>query len=312
MAAGVIAALALGGCAGAPREDAWPAPERGASSEVVGYLDGEPVLLEEVARYLRSRDPEAFSRNLDAFLLARLARAEGALLGVKVPAAALRQATARRIAEWEARVRAASRQQAGEEIAPELWLERVSGMSMARFREEVALHTEVELLEDRLIRFEQQSGSSVEVSLLVVEGGGEAEGIVARLRAGEPFAALAKEISLHESAREGGRIPDRLLAEDFSERVVREALFAATVRAGDTLGPFAAPSAKGEFQQVYRVEAVHAAAAGPYASIEEAIARELGNRPVSVAEYERWRRRILLRHGFALAPPPRESSGGSR
>ncbi len=300
---GVIVAV-LAACASPAREDPWPAPEAG--SEVVGYLDGKPIALQEVARYLRSRDPEAFSRNLEAYLLSRLAREEAGALGIGVAPAALRQATERRIAEWEARVRAASRQQGGEEIAPELWLERVSGLSMARFREEVARHTEAELLEDRLLRYEQRISPSVEVSILVVEGIAKAESALARLRGGEPFVAVAKDLSVHESASGGGRIDFRLLAADLSDSAVREALFGPGARAGQTPGPFAAPSAKGEFQQIYRIEALHAADGRPYAAHEESILRDLGKRPVSVAEYERWRRRILLRHGFTAAPPPRE------
>jgi len=293
----------LAACASRVREDPWPA----AGPEVIGYLDGRPIALEEVARYLRSRDPEAFSRNLEAYLLSRLAREEASALGIGVAPAALRQATGRRIAEWEARVRAASKQQGGEEVTPELWLARVSGMSMARFREEVARHTEAELLEDRLLRYEQRTSASVEVSLLVVDGTPKAEAILGRLRAGESFDALAREASVHESAGAGGRIEFRLLAADLSDDAVREGLFARGVRAGQTVGPFAAPSAKGDFRQLYRIDAVHPAEAKPYAALEESILRDLGKRPVSVAEYERWRRRILLRHGFAVAPPPRES-----
>jgi hypothetical protein len=271
----------------------------------VGWLDEQPVTYGEVSRFLRTREPEAFFRNLEALVLERVTRSEASVLGIGVPEPMVRRQSAERVRQWEARVRAASKQQTGQEIDPALWLQRVAGMSMSEFLGHVRRHTEVELLQDRLLRYELLVASRVEVSILVVADEARARELAERLRGGGDFAALAREHSLHSSAAAGGEIPFPLLREDFNSPSVADAVLAAAP--GEVVGPLltgGGPAAG--VWQIYRVEQRHAPLRGSAGELTERVERDLETRPVAVGEYERWRRRVLLRHGFHAAPPPKE------
>jgi hypothetical protein len=200
--------------------------------------------------------------------------------------------------EWENNVREAARAQTGEEVEPSLWLQRVAGASLADLRSWVEHHTEVELIQDRLLRYELLSSPRVEVSLLVVADEARARALKDEAGKGD-FAAIAKANSAHPNAPEGGRVPGALLAGDVADAAVRDALLRA--KAGDLLGPFATRGGEKGHWQVYRVDVTEPGRKGTYAELEREIARDLETRPVHVAEYERWRTRVLVRHGFLAA-----------
>ncbi|MHC4931746.1 MAG: peptidylprolyl isomerase [Planctomycetota bacterium] len=300
----LLPALLLAACAtsSVPEPDPWPSGTP-PLAETVGWLDERPVTYGEVARYMRIRDPEAFFRNLEGYVLERVTRAEAIPLGVTVEPALLGSRTNVQLLEWEQRVRQESKSRTGEEIDPALWLQRVAGMSMAEFRRHVRRYTEVELLQDRLLRFEQLSSPRIEVSILVVKEKELADRLAREIRGGADFGKLARAHSLHASRSEGGRIAFPFLRGDVNQPSVREKLFAAGE--GDLVGPL--PTERGH-RQIYRIEAVREAATGKYEGLRDQINRTLEARPVVEAEYERWRRRILLRHGFNAAPMPRSEA----
>jgi hypothetical protein len=289
----------LAACSSAPSDaDPWP-NESAPLAETVGWLDERPVTYGAVARYLRTKDPESFSRALEGLVLERVTRAEAAPLGVTVRPALVTRETDRRMREWERRVRAASKEEGGEEIDPALWLQRVAGISVARLRSWVRDHTEIELLQDRLLRYETLTSPQVELSILVMKDEARLQRLSAVALRDASFAALARKHSLHASAKDGGRIGYPLLPADINEAAVREQLFEA--EAGRILGPFPTRGGTETFYQLYRVEGARPARPGDYARLGREVERDLEARPVPVGEYERWRRRILLRHGFVAA-----------
>jgi len=294
-----LAAL-LAGCASAPAVGEWTAAE----PDAAGWLDGRPVLYGDVGRFLRTTDPEAFARALDGLVFERIAREEAAASGISVAPATLARDTTRRIREWEERLQRSAREELGGAVDPGTWLRRVAGITRDEFRAIVRRQAETELLQDRLLRFEQLRAARVEVSILVVGEESRARDLLTRARAGESFAALAREHSVHATKESGGRLDFPLLDADVSEPAVASALRRA--RPGDVVGPFAAAADGKPYFQLYRVEAVHAARELPYRALGAEIERSLEERPVSVGEYERWRRRAALRHGFVAAPPPQE------
>jgi len=302
--AGLIVVLAVAGaCGSAPREDPWSPDSSPAGERVVGWVDGSPVGYGDVGRYLRDRDPIAFYRHLEGLLLERLTRVEAGPLGIEVDAAALERATRRRLAEWDQRVRETSKAQTGREVEPALWLQRTAGISMLEFEQQVRRHTEVELLQDRLLRFEQLHSPRREISMIVTADAELARSLRARLDSGEDFAALAKDNSVHESGADGGRVPHPLLPDDVSDPAVRKALFELPV--GAVAGPFATEAPDGSvWYQLYRIEGVGEAEEGTWDRLAPRVLETLRKRPVDVAEYERWRRRMLLRHGFVAAAAP--------
>ena len=294
----LLAVLLLAACRSAGPDDPWPAA--GADSyETVGWIDGSPVTYGDVARYALTKDPESFTLHLEGLVVERVTRDEARRAGVTVPRAALARATERRMREWDAAVRSSSRAQTGREVDPALWLERTAGLSLAQWRDWVRRHTETELLQDRLLRYEALTSSTVEVRLLVTEDPDAAGALAERARKGEDFAALAREHSVHATAGEGGRVTFRLLPDDVNDAAVRTALFEASP--GEVVGPFAVRAGPETFHQVYRVESAGSPRTGSYAELSRDVARDLETRPVDVGEYERWRRRALLRHGFLAA-----------
>ena len=273
---------------------------------IVGWLDRQPVTYGNVGLYLRSKDPEAFARGLEGVLFERVVRAEATELGITVERALVQRQTTRRLAEWEASLRAAGREQTGQDVDPGEWLRRVAGMTRAEFRAHLSRHTKLELLEDRLLRYELLRAERVEVSILVVRERKQADELRERLRGGADFAELARQDSSHTTAKQGGRIAFPLLKQDLNESNVAAALF--SIPEGAVGGPFHTSTPEGDYYQIYRLERRLPAESGPYAVVAKQIERALEVRPVVVEEYERWRRRVLLRHGYQPAPPPTPGS----
>ena len=295
----------LAACSLAPTDsDPWP-DTSAPLAETVGWLDERPVTYGAVARYLRTKDPEAFSRALEGLVLERVTRAEAAPLEVKVRPALVTRETDRRMRDWERRVRAAAKEEGGQEIEPALWLQRVAGISVAQLRSWVRDHTEIELLQDRLLRYESLTSPQVEVSILVLKDEAQLRRFRAVAERDGSFPALARKHSLHASAKDGGRVGYPLLPADINDPAVRDQLFQA--EPGRILGPFPTRGGAETFFQLYLVERVRPARQGDYALMAREVERDLEARPVPVGEYERWRRRILLRHGFVAAHAAGES-----
>jgi hypothetical protein len=252
----------------------------------------------DVARYLRTKDPDAFARGLEGLIIERVTLSEAGPMGVTVPRALVDRDTSKRMAAWEKNIRTAALEQSGEEVDPALWLQRVAGVSLAELRSWMEHHTEVELIQDRLVRYEALTSARVEVSLILLEDEARARDVRTEAESGD-FAALAKNNSIHTTSAEGGRIPGALLPMDVSDPAVRDALFRA--RKGDVLGPFSTRSGEKTYYEIYKVEEVLLPRKGSYAELSKEVARDLETRPVAVAEYERWRMRVLVRHGFLVA-----------
>lgn len=295
------AAVALGilvaSCGTTPERDPWRAG-RPPSEETVGWIDDVPVTYGDVARYIRTKDPESFAHGLEGLVIERVTLGEAGPMGVTVPRALVAREAGKRMAAWENNVKTAAREQAGEEIDPALWLQRVAGVSLAEFRSWVEHHTEVELIQDRLVLYEVLTSPHVEVSLILVEDEARARDVKAKAETGD-FAAIAKASSVHPTATDGGRIPGWLLPGDIADATVRDALFRA--KEGAVLGPFRGRGTDPATFEIYRVEATAPARKGSYAELSRDIARDLEKRPVPMAEYDRWRARVLVRHGFLAA-----------
>jgi hypothetical protein len=288
----------LAACGAPPERDPWRAGGPPPVSETVGWIDEAPVTFGDVARYLRTKDPEAFARGVEGVVIERITLGESSAMGVTIPKVLVDREASRRMDAWSKNVREASLRQAGEEVDPALWLQRVAGVSLAEFRSWVEHHTQVELIQDRLDRYEILTSARVEVSLIIVEDEARANDVAAQAKSGD-FAALAKANSAHPSKDNGGRIPGWLVPLDIADGAVRNALFRAAK--GEILGPFKTGDPKRPLFELYRIEGTATPAQGSYAELAQEVARDLERRPVDVAEYERWRTRVLVRHGFLVA-----------
>ncbi|MHC4451889.1 MAG: hypothetical protein ACYS0E_17415, partial [Planctomycetota bacterium] len=192
-------------CAAPESRDPWPA-DMPPPESAIGWIDGEPITYGDLSRFLRARDALTFSRILDSLIVDRITRREAELARVDVPVAVIERSTRTRYLSFEQRLKAATKQSAGEELDPAVWLDRTLGLTPEQFRLFLRAQIEVELLQDRLIRYAQRTVPTVEVSVIVVEEDQQAAAARARLDAGETFGVLAKEISRHSTADQGGRI----------------------------------------------------------------------------------------------------------
>lgn len=294
----LLALALLAGCASRADPDPWPA-DRSESERAIGWIDGEPVTYGDLARFLRTRDALTFSRTLDALIVDRITRREAEQARVEVPVAAVERSTRARYLAFEQRLKATTEERSGAALDPAVWLRRTLGLTPEEFRLFLRRQIEVELLQNRLIRFAELRAPTVEVSLIVVEKKEQADSLRARLAAGEAFPALAKEASGHTSAERGGRIEHRLLAEDIDDPTIARLLFAA--EPGAIFGPFPREADGRTFYRIYRLEARHAGRDDPYAELGAAVEADLEKRPVSMGEYIHWRRRMQERHGFLPA-----------
>jgi hypothetical protein len=293
------ACLLLPAACSAPREDGdpWsstdPLTER---EQAIGWLDGEPVTYGDLSRFLRARDALSFSRTLDGLIVDRITRTEADNQRVNVPVALVERRTRTRYVAFEARLREATRERTGTEVDPRVWLNRTLGLTPEQFQVYLRGQIEVELLQDRLIRYAEFRERSVEVSLIVVEDAKTATEARRRLEAGEPFAVVAKALSKHATAPAGGRIDHRMIAPDFEDEATAKAVLRAS--AGQTAGPFETEGDGRAFFRIYRVEKVQDGRRVPYAELAPEIEKDLQKRPVSVGEYVHWRRRMQETHGF--------------
>jgi hypothetical protein len=303
-AAALIGILLVGlgtvACSG-PQSDPWT-DAGGAPSDVAGRVGGERITFSEIARYIQRREPDTFARNVNRMVMERVTLVEADDLGITVPERILTRETERRMRAWEKRVRETSKRETGEEIEPALWLQRTADLSVGEFKEQLKEAARIELVQDRLVRYEQLTSRSVSVSMVVVEGEDKAAAVASGLKGGAAFASVAEKHLRDPSAGKDGRIPFPLLELDVLDEKVRQALFAA--EPGATLGPFAAGD--GGYYQVFRLEAKAPGRESSYQELKLEIARDLEKRPVAVGEYVRWRRRIMLRNAFKPQAAPRE------
>jgi len=289
--------LALGGCAAAESEDdPWKSDGEVSREQAIGWLDGEPVTYGDLARFLRARDALTFSRTLDGLVVDRITRAEADTKRVDVPLSLVERRTSTRYVAFEQRLRAATKEQTGAEIDPRLWLRRTLGLTPAQFRIYLRSQIEVELLQDRLIRYAQFRERSVDASIIVVETPAAAGAVLERLERGDPFPVVAKELSKHATAAAGGRIDHRLIAADFEDAAAARAVLSAAQ--GGVVGPFEAQADGRAFFRIYRVDGTREAKNAPYSEQASGIEADLEKRPVSVREYVHWRRRMQETHGF--------------
>ena len=297
----LLLVCALAACAGTPPdEDAILDPEEIVGSPA-GWLDHRPVTYDEVGQYMRTQDPQAFARGLDGVLLERITRDSARAHKVTVPVATLARATTARVQDWRRRLIRSARAE-NRQVDPDIWLRQVAGLEPAEFRAFMRRHAEVELLQNLLLRYEEITQPTVSVSIMVVDKKEEADGVVQRLGTGSAFDKEARAHSVHATAAEGGKIEFPLLREDFNDSAVQTELFVA--EAGAVLGPYPVSGGGKTFYHVYRLDSRRGGRIVPYTEVEKEIAQGLEARPAAVAEYERWRRRVLLRHRFKAAPPP--------
>lgn len=278
---------------GDPWESSDPLAER---EQAIGWLDGEPVTYGDLSRFLRARDALSFSRTLDALIVDRITRTEADANRVDVPVTLVERRTRTRYLSFEKRLRDATRERTGAEIDPRVWLRRTLGLTPEQFQVYLRGQIEVELLQDRLIRFAQSRGRSAEVSLIVVEDAASVQAAQQRVAAGEPFAVVAKEVSRHATAKDGGRIDHPMIAGDFDDEAAARAVLQA--RPGLTVGPYETKGDGRVFFTIYHIESVRDARDLPYSKLGPEIEQDLQKRPVSVAEYVHWRRRMQETHGF--------------
>ncbi len=212
MAAALVAAV-LAGCGGSSSPAASPGTSAATSAAVVAHVNGQPVTRGEVdltiALARLSSQTVTEHQALEAVIRAHLLRAEAARLGVAVTAGDVQA----RLAQVEAGLGGAAVLQSALSG---------SGVSLAQYRQEVRDGLLAERLAARKFphvkpgarqvaafyrahRAQLTTPAAVRLAEIVVKTQSLAEAVVARLKAGYPFAEVARAYSMDsESVAAGG------------------------------------------------------------------------------------------------------------
>ena len=173
-------------------------------------VNGQPILLADYQKQVAQFEAALLDQGLDPESeegRAVLAQMRLQVLDSMIEQALIEQAAAREgVAVSEEELEAAIRknvEEAGGREAFEEWLRGV-GLTYEEFREALRSQMLASAMFERVTASVPTTAEHVHARHILVATEEEAQAILARLRAGEDFAALARECSLDENTRESG------------------------------------------------------------------------------------------------------------
>ena len=187
-----------------------PSPTPTAAPELAAVVNGQPILLADYQKQVAQFEAALLDQGLDPESeegRAVLAQMRLQVLDSMIEQALIEQAAAREgVAVSEEELEAAIRknvEEAGGREAFEGWLRGV-GLTYEEFREALRSQMLASAMFERVTASVPTTAEHVHARHILVATEEEAQAILARLRAGEDFATLARECSLDENTRESG------------------------------------------------------------------------------------------------------------
>ncbi|MGE0191668.1 MAG: peptidylprolyl isomerase [Planctomycetota bacterium] len=279
---------------------AWrmgPRAEERAGVPTVAIVGGQAVTTADLAAYWFARYPEEYARTLDDLVDARLARTAAAASGLGVPQEALDAAEEKEVEARREQVAALL----GEGATLEERIEGAYGVDVPTWRARILRPRLYDrLLVERVVRHDTRSRLRLAVRVLVRPDEPSARALAADAARGADFGALASKHSLDPTARRGGELPS-FGRGDLAWPDVEAALFAAAP--GGLVGPLRVEVDGKPAWHLYKVVERQAPWSGDAASRGPRLERDLVERPVEPAEYERWRARAAREAGVKLFTP---------
>jgi len=189
---------------------AEPAPTTPLEEPLAAMVNGQPILLadyqKQVARFEAAMAAQGFDLEGEEGR-ARLVQMRRQVLDSMIEQVLIAQAAAKEGViipeeELEAAIQE-SIEEGGGRASFEEWL-RASNLTYEEFAEEIRFQLLVQAIFERVANSVPATAEQVHARHILVETEEEAQAILARLQAGEDFAALARELSQDENTREAG------------------------------------------------------------------------------------------------------------
>lgn len=262
-------------------------PER-SDADVLGWVAGAPIPWEELVLEWRDVSERELWLVVDKLVAAHLATAEAQRMGLAVDPAALDQGVAAACTSLEERLaREAPEQSLRDYVEGEL------GRSWPVYLDRLRTSVLQQMVAERAVRAWTLGNESRAVRLIVVREREELVAVEERLSSNEDFAEVAREVSVDDSAAQGGLLP-------YLVRQERSPLARAAFQA--KVGEIVGPHEFGGHWILARVEGERAAIEGLWPAVAEAVETSLREHPVQDAEFVHWKLAMERRYSVDLAP----------
>lgn len=266
--------------------DAEPAPVA-TGTDVVATVADQPVLAGELLSAWLFRESPKVRSYLDEVILSRLVAAEARRFEIELDPALVSEAMDETFAQMEAEVA-----QNGSGLSVDEFIRRRLGLDPETYRRRVRAEKLVDLLAERCVRAWLLENERAEVRVIVLDEADAVDEVQRRLAAGEDFAALARELSIEESAADGGRMPP----------VVRSNVALARLAFATPVGEVGGPIVEQDRTLFLKVDARPATVTGSWAEIGEAVEASLGATSIEDPEYWQWKDAMLDRYEVDMTP----------
>jgi hypothetical protein len=254
---------------------------------VVAHVDGQDVDVAELIAAWMHADSAGVRDMLERLVSSRIVENEAARLGVVIDEQVITDEFIRTVADMERELQLS---QPG--MSLDDWITRGLGLEPAPYRARLVEDVRRRLLAERIVRVFVYSQEWAEARVIVVETRGEADAVITRLEAGEPFPRLANETSLDPSGKYGGTMPP----------ILRNDSAMARLAFGLEPGAVGGPIMEADRWMVMQLDALHAPLEGDWPEIEEAIETSLTERPIEDPEYWMWKVEMNRQHPVDFEP----------
>jgi hypothetical protein len=273
-------------------EPAAPAPdvpsnprENPMEGRPLGWIAGQPLEPAELLVEWADVSSRELYLLIDKIVAARLALAEARRLGIRLDPEMVEQRVAAERAELERRLPGTG--SIDERIRREL------GFEPSAYLERVRRATIRQVLAERAVRLHSLQSESLALRLIVVPDEETLVQVQEALAAGRDFADVAREMSVDDSAGEGGLVPFVIPEE-------RSSL--ARLAFQTPVGEVTEPVAVADHHLLLRVEERRTPLEGDWSTLADAVEASLEQYPVLDSEFVHWRLVIEGRYPIDLGP----------
>ena len=270
---------------------AWPKGVDASPQEVadygIGSVANRKIALSDLVAKWVWREPERVRAILDDLVLSRIIVFEAARMQIELPDDSIKNAVEVRLKILEADAKASG------SPSLEAYIQEALGMEPPVFMRYAQEEAAIDLLAPRCVRSWLLSSDHREIRAITVKTSDEVDQVQARLAQGEPFAEVAKDLSLDPSKDDGGRLPAVVRGSDL---LLARTAFAAEV--GEVSGPIR----DRDGMLFVFVEAAPAPAEGPWSEIGDEVEASLATRDIEDPEFWQWKAQMLSRYEVNMDP----------
>jgi parvulin-like peptidyl-prolyl isomerase len=263
------------------------APEAGAGRLTIATVAGQAIdVTELLAQWLHRASPDVMGE-LDQLVVGRMVQLEVARLGIEVEAEDVESAYQNAVAAIEREIR-----RSRPNVTLDEFVERVLDLDAETYRKRLRLGALHARLAERVFRSYYLTSDHAMARMMVVSSEEAASEVQKRLAAGEPFEALARELSIEDDEEQRGRAVPVVKSDTMMSRLVFQ------TPAGEVAGPSREQGAFIFVQVLERAPPL----AGRWPDLKQAVETSLAERRMEDLEVEQWRAAMLRRYDVDLSP----------